>query len=86
MTINLLGALATAFIICAVTGPSFISVLHKLNFGQSIRECGPKEHMKKSGTPTMGGIMMLLAILVQFYTGVVHCAAFNLRPCADWFY
>ena len=64
MTINLLGALATAFIICAVTGPSFISVLHKLNFGQSIRECGPKEHMKKSGTPTMGGIMMLLAILV----------------------
>ena len=64
MTINLLGALATAFVICAVTGPSFISVLHKLNFGQSIRECGPKEHMKKSGTPTMGGIMMLLAILV----------------------
>ena len=64
MTINLLGALATAFIICAVTGPSFISALHKLNFGQSIRECGPKEHMKKSGTPTMGGIMMLLAILV----------------------
>ena len=64
MTINLLGALVTAFIICAVTGPSFISVLHKLNFGQSIRECGPKEHMKKSGTPTMGGIMMLLAILV----------------------
>ena len=64
MTINLLGALATAFIICAVTGPSFISVLHKLNFGQSIRECGPKEHMKKIGTPTMGGIMMLLAILV----------------------
>ena len=72
MTINLLGALAAAFIICAVTGPSFISVLHKLNFGQSIRECGPKEHMKKS--------------MVQFYTGVVHCAAFNLRPCADWFY
>ena len=56
MTINLLGALATAFIICAVTGTSFISVLHKLNFGQSIRECGPKEHMKKSGTPTMGAL------------------------------
>ena len=67
MTINLLGALATAFVICAVTGPSFISVLHKLNFGQSIRECGPKEHMKKSGTPTMGGIMMLLAIADWFY-------------------
>ena len=62
--ITLLGALATAFLVCAVTGSSFISLLHKLNFGQSIRECGPKEHMKKSGTPTMGGIMMLLAIVV----------------------
>lgn len=42
MTINLLGALATPFIICAVTGPSFISVLHKLNFGQSIRDAARK--------------------------------------------
>lgn len=35
-------------LVCAVTGSSFISLLHKLNFGQSIRECGPKEHMKKA--------------------------------------
>lgn len=62
--VTLLGALVTAFAVCAITGPKFISLLHKLNFGQSIRECGPKEHMKKSGTPTMGGIMMLLAIVV----------------------
>ncbi len=63
MLITLCGALVTAFALCAVMGPGFIKFLHKLNFGQSIRECGPKEHMKKSGTPTMGGIMMLLAIV-----------------------
>ncbi|MGL5207567.1 MAG: phospho-N-acetylmuramoyl-pentapeptide-transferase [Acidaminococcaceae bacterium] len=64
MDFNLWGALATAFVVCAVSGPFFIPALTKLKFGQSIRECGPKEHMKKSGTPTMGGLMMLLAIVV----------------------
>ena len=45
-----------------VTGPFFIHELHKLKFGQSIREEGPKSHQKKSGTPTMGGIMIILGI------------------------
>ena len=47
-----------------VTGPFFIPELHKLKFGQSIREEGPKSHQAKSGTPTMGGIMIILAIVV----------------------
>ena len=64
MNFNLWGALVTAFVVCAVSGPLLIPALTKLKFGQSIRECGPKEHMKKSGTPTMGGLMMLLAIVV----------------------
>ena len=64
MDFNLWGALVTAFVVCAVSGPFLIPALTKLKFGQSIRECGPKEHMKKSGTPTMGGLMMLLAIVV----------------------
>lgn len=45
-----------------ITGPFFIPELHKLKFGQSIREEGPKSHQKKSGTPTMGGIMIILGI------------------------
>ena len=45
-----------------VTGPFFIPELHKLKFGQSIREEGPKRHQKKTGTPTMGGIMIILGI------------------------
>ena len=50
--------LATAFAVCAVIGPFLIPFLHRIKFGQSIRGCGPESHQKKSGTPTMGGIMM----------------------------
>ena len=42
-----------------LTGPFFIPELHKLKFGQSIREEGPKSHQANSGTRTMGGIMIL---------------------------
>ena len=52
--------LAAGFVL--VTGPFFIPELHKLKFGQSIREEGPKSHQAKSGTPTMGGIMIILGI------------------------
>lgn len=45
-----------------ITGPFFIPWLHKLKFGQSIREEGPASHQAKSGTPTMGGIMIILGI------------------------
>lgn len=52
--------LAAGFVL--ITGPFFIPELHKLKFGQSIREEGPKSHQAKSGTPTMGGIMIILGI------------------------
>ncbi|MBE6073394.1 MAG: phospho-N-acetylmuramoyl-pentapeptide-transferase [Selenomonas ruminantium] len=52
--------IAAGFIL--ITGPFFIPELHKLKFGQSIREEGPKSHQAKSGTPTMGGIMIILGI------------------------
>lgn len=59
----------TAFIVCALIGPVLIPYLHKLKFGQSIRECGPASHMKKSGTPTMGGLMMLAALIIALLWG-----------------
>ena len=59
----------TAFIVCALLGPVLIPYLHKLKFGQSIRECGPASHMKKSGTPTMGGLMMLAALVLALFWG-----------------
>ncbi len=54
----------TAFAIVWLLGPIFIPLLHKLKFGQIERELGPQSHKKKQGTPTMGGIMMILGITV----------------------
>ena len=53
-----------SFLITVLLSPIFIPFLRRLKFGQSIREEGPKSHQKKTGTPTMGGIVFLLAILV----------------------
>lgn len=52
-----------AFFITLILGPGLIRFLHKLKFGQFIREEGPESHQKKSGTPTMGGILFLIGIL-----------------------
>lgn len=57
-------SIVTAFLITIVLSPLFIPFLRRLKFGQSIREEGPKSHQKKSGTPTMGGIMILLSIVI----------------------
>ena len=67
--LKLIGIPVTAFIVCALIGPVLIPYLHKLKFGQSIRECGPASLMAKSGTPTMGGLMMLAALLVALLWG-----------------
>lgn len=61
----LAGVAATSFVVCALLGPVLIPFLHKLKFGQSIRDVGPASHLKKSGTPTMGGLMMLAAVCVS---------------------
>ena len=64
METSLLIAAVVAAGFVLVTGPFFIPELHKLKFGQSIREEGPKSHQAKSGTPTMGGIMIILGITI----------------------
>ena len=53
-----------SFAISAVLCPILIPFLRKLKFGQTIREEGPKAHAKKSGTPTMGGVAILISIAV----------------------
>ena len=64
MDISILITLLVAFIITAILGPIFIPVLRKIKAGQSIREDGPKAHLAKAGTPTMGGIMIIAAVLI----------------------
>ena len=52
------------FIIVSALMPRAIPELHKLKFGQEVRDDGPKSHLKKQGTPTMGGIIFILAIVL----------------------
>jgi len=54
-----------AFFISIISGPIFIPILHKLKFGQNIREEGPKSHQRKSGTPTMGGLIFILSSIIS---------------------
>lgn len=53
-----------SFGISVVLCPIIIPFLKKLKFGQNIREEGPKEHLKKTGTPTMGGLIILFSIVI----------------------
>ena len=56
--------LIASFILTIILGIIIIPILRKHKVGQVVRDDGPKEHLKKSGTPTMGGIIMLIAIIV----------------------
>ncbi|MBE5870463.1 MAG: phospho-N-acetylmuramoyl-pentapeptide-transferase [Lachnospiraceae bacterium] len=53
-----------AFAVSVALGPVMIPFLRRLKIGQTIRDEGPKEHLKKNGTPTMGGIMILTAMTI----------------------
>ena len=61
----LIGGMGSLFI-CMFVGPRFIDFLRAQEFGQHIREEGPAGHAGKAGTPTMGGLALLLAICVPF--------------------
>jgi phospho-N-acetylmuramoyl-pentapeptide-transferase len=56
----------SALLICIFLSPKFIDFLRRREFGQQIREDGPQGHHQKAGTPTMGGILIFLAVSVPF--------------------
>src|SRR5690606_2663948 len=53
----------SAFLICYWLGPRFIRHLVRKHIGQTVRDDGPQTHIKKTGTPTMGGALMIISIL-----------------------
>src|ERR1700732_1986236 len=61
----LFGGMA-ALLICIFLSPQFIEFLRRREFGQQIREDGPEGHHQKAGTPTMGGLILFLAVSVAF--------------------
>lgn len=52
------------FFMALIAGPLLIPVLKRLKFGQTVRDDGPQSHLKKTGTPTMGGIIFLIPIFI----------------------
>lgn len=61
---DILYSLGIAFLVAVAIGPVLIPTLYKLKFGQYIRTDGPQRHLKKAGTPTMGGLMFLAGLTV----------------------
>lgn len=61
---NIVLAVIISFLITAMIGPRLLPLLTKLKFGQFVREDGPQSHLKKQGTPTMGGLIFLIGILL----------------------
>lgn len=59
--------MGAAFVLSVVLFPLMIPLLRRLKFGQQIRAEGPAGHQKKKGTPTMGGIVILLTMAIAFY-------------------
>lgn len=69
---NQVWAFVITFFIAIIAGPIFIPALKRLKFGQTIRDDGPTTHFHKSGTPTMGGIIFLVPLLILslYYYGI----------------
>jgi phospho-N-acetylmuramoyl-pentapeptide-transferase len=65
ITFRTIYATITALIICFVIGPWLIRKLESMQIGQQIREDGPQSHLIKKGTPTMGGILIIFAVVIS---------------------
>ncbi len=64
ITFRTAGAVATAVALSLIFGPAFIRTLRRLSVGQNIRDVGPQSHLVKAGTPTMGGLLILFAVVI----------------------
>lgn len=61
---TILIAIITGFACSIILGPIIIPILHRLKFGQNIRKEGPQSHLKKAGTPTIGGLIFIISIII----------------------
>ncbi len=57
-------AFAATFVLALIAGPILIPFLRRLKFGQTVRDDGPQTHLKKTGTPTIGGLIFIIPILI----------------------
>ena len=64
ITLRTIFAVLTALLISFMVGPAMIRRLSRYKIGQTVRDDGPQTHLSKSGTPTMGGALILVAVAV----------------------
>jgi len=64
ITLRIVLAALTSLLIALLVGPVIINWLSKMQLGQIIRPCGPVSHLSKSGTPTMGGVLILITMII----------------------
>ena len=65
LTVRTIGGTLTALLISILMGPLIIKFLKSIQFEQFVREDGPESHLKKSGTPTMGGLLILFSLTIS---------------------
>lgn len=66
--IDIMRTIIIAFFITLILGPIVIPLLKRFKIGQSIREEGPQSHLSKTGTPTMGGVIIFIALVITVFT------------------
>ena len=64
ITFRTASAVVTSLLLSMLLGPAFIRLLRRLSVGQNIRDVGPDRHQVKAGTPTMGGLLILFAVII----------------------
>ena len=70
--IALIIGILTSLIVTLIGTPLLIRIVHKLNYGQYIRQDGPKSHQVKRGTPTLGGVVIVLAIVLGWGASALY--------------
>ena len=65
LTVRTIGGTVTALLISILLGPLVINLLKRFQFEQHVRVDGPKSHYKKTGTPTMGGLLILMSLVIS---------------------
>jgi len=67
LTVRTIGGTITALLISILMGPLIINFLKSIQFEQFVRKDGPKSHLEKSGTPTMGGLLILSSLIISTF-------------------
>lgn len=82
---NIIISFVVGIVVSVILFMVFIPYLHRLKFGQTIRIEGPKEHYKKNGTPTMGGIVIILGSLITLLVTIFVTKAFEIESLKNIF-